>query len=80
VTIRCRYFAVARELVGTPVETYDFDGTLGSFVEFLMQHHGDGFTKLLSHSAIWVNGETVDRQTRLQEGDEVAILPPVSGG
>lgn len=79
-SVGCRYFALARELSGTPLESYDFEGTLGDFIDFLINHHGDDFERLLSHSAVWVNGEPVDRQTRLQPGDEVAILPPVSGG
>jgi molybdopterin converting factor small subunit len=29
---------------------------------------------------VWLNGEEADRETALQDSDEVAVLPPVSGG
>lgn len=43
---------------------------------------GPAFGDVLAISRIWVNGdEPPDGDaTRLREGDEVAVLPPVSGG
>ena len=43
--------------------------------EFLPQLAG-----LLQRSAIAVNGEFAGDDTRLAPGDELAVIPPVSGG
>ena len=43
-----------------------------------------GSTRLLSHIRLLVNGRDIaflnDMETILQEGDEILIFPPVSGG
>ena len=41
---------------------------------------GADFACVLDGSRIWVNGEPATSETLLAEGDEVAVLPPVSGG
>ena len=38
------------------------------------------FAAVLATCRVWVNGEEVDPATVLSERDEVAVLPPVSGG
>jgi len=35
---------------------------------------------LLSVSRLAINGEYVSKDCRLQDGDEVVVIPPVSGG
>lgn len=41
---------------------------------------GDDFGAVLDRSRVWVNGEPVRGPEALRGGDEVAVLPPVSGG
>ncbi len=41
---------------------------------------GDGFTRHLRHCRVWVNGDSAPPDRRLDDGDDVALLPPVSGG
>jgi molybdopterin converting factor small subunit len=41
---------------------------------------GPDFEAVLASCRIWVNGEAADPSTAVGPGDEVAILPPVSGG
>ena len=42
--------------------------------------YGDRFAKVAAVSTFVVNGERAGRDMPVTEGDEVAILPPVSGG
>jgi len=35
---------------------------------------------VLEQSRVWVNGEAADPGQAVDEADEVAVLPPVSGG
>jgi molybdopterin converting factor small subunit len=41
---------------------------------------GPGFEHVLTTCKIWVNGEAVEANTPVSDSDEVAVLPPVSGG
>lgn len=41
---------------------------------------GEGFAAVLEVSALWVNGDPAARDRALLDGDEVAVVPPVSGG
>jgi molybdopterin converting factor small subunit len=53
-----------------------------SVADLLASLHGDGSLpeKLLRASAVAVNQEYAQTTRVLHDGDEVAILPPVSGG
>lgn len=42
--------------------------------------YGVPFEKLLDVSQVWLNGAPADRSTRVGDYDEIAVLPPVSGG
>jgi molybdopterin converting factor small subunit len=42
--------------------------------------YGDAFVAVLRTSRIWVNGEPATDDDAVAESDEVAVLPPVSGG
>jgi len=48
----------------------------------LCTDYGPEFAAVLDNARVWVNGdEPADGDaTRLCAGDEVAVLPPVSGG
>jgi len=41
---------------------------------------GEEFAGVLGTCNVWVNGDQADRDDAVGEGDEVAVLPPVSGG
>jgi molybdopterin converting factor small subunit len=41
---------------------------------------GRPFVDVVDQSRIWVNGEAARRDTQVADADEIAILPPVSGG
>jgi molybdopterin converting factor small subunit len=42
--------------------------------------YGDAFVDVLRSCRVWVNGDDADRATAVGPDDEVAVLPPVSGG
>jgi len=42
--------------------------------------YGTQFEAVLGMSKVWLNGEEVSREHPVTDKDEVAVLPPVSGG
>ena len=74
-----RLFASAREAAGTGRDTVAGD-TVEHVLANAVDRYGDGFAAVLATCRVWVNGEEVDPSTSLLESDEVAVLPPVSGG
>lgn len=74
-----RLFASAREAAGTGSETID-GATVGEVLDRAIGRYGAAFAHVLPTCRIWVNGEAADRVAVLQPSDEVAVLPPVSGG
>jgi len=72
-------FASAREAAGTG--RAEFAGaTVGDVLAAAITTFGDGFARVLPSCKVWVNGEAADPSDRVGVGDEVAVLPPVSGG
>jgi molybdopterin converting factor small subunit len=74
-----RLFAAAREAAGTSVETVTAD-TVGAVLAEAGHRHGPGFVAIVGQCRLWLNGEPADLDTPVADGDEVAVLPPVSGG
>lgn len=78
-TIKVRLFAALREMAGS--SEVDATGrTAGDLVDQLSERYGERFAKVAAVGSIVVNGERADRSTPIAEDDEVALLPPVSGG
>jgi molybdopterin converting factor small subunit len=58
-----------------------FDGTtVREILDGAITRYGDEFAAVLSTCRVWVNGEAADDSTSVTVSDEVAVLPPVSGG
>jgi sulfur-carrier protein len=74
-----RLFASAREAAGTGNEVIDGD-TVGDVLDRAVLRFGPAFERVLHTCRVWVNGEAADRVAPVRPNDEVAVLPPVSGG
>jgi molybdopterin converting factor small subunit len=76
---RLRLFANLREAAGTNVA--EFGGnTVGEVLDAAGNEYGDEFIRGLAIAKVWVNGEPADRSDPVAQGDEIALIPPVSGG
>lgn len=74
-----RLFAQAREAAG--VGTTECAGTsVQQILDNAVARFGPGFAAVLQMSKVWVNGEEVPLSSAVSDKDEVAVLPPVSGG
>ena len=72
-------FASARQAAGVSrVELRA--GTVAEAPDLAGGMFGPDFVAVLDRSRVWVNGEPAAPGTSLVTGDEVAVLPPVSGG
>ena len=80
-TVRVRLFAAAREAAGRAELPAD-PQPLGDLLAALRRDHGPEFSSVLDTARVWVNGDDPRHgdATVLAPGDEVAVLPPVSGG
>ena len=72
-------FASAREAAGTGSDVID-GATVGEVLDEAVTRYGSGFRQVLGTCRIWVNGESAGREAPVRSDDEVAVLPPVSGG
>lgn len=77
--IRVRLFAALREAAGAS-EVEASGMTVGEIVDDLSARYGERFATVAAVASFVVNGERADRGVPVAEGDEVALLPPVSGG
>jgi molybdopterin converting factor small subunit len=41
---------------------------------------GETFSQVVAVSNVWLNGDPVEPDALVNDGDEVAVIPPVSGG
>ena len=76
---RLRLFAGAREAAGTDRDVID-GATVGDVLDQAEARYGADFRAVLATCRVWCNGEPVTRSDPVGPDDEVAVLPPVSGG
>lgn len=76
---RLRLFAGLRDLAGTG--NVDIDGeTVGDVLEAAATRYGAAFAGSLENARVWLNGEEASPSDVVGPRDEVALIPPVSGG
>lgn len=74
-----RLFAAARVAAGTGRDELP-GGTVGEVLDEAVKRYGAGFADVLAGCRVWLNGESAERGDTIGAGDELAVLPPVSGG
>lgn len=74
-----RLFAGAREAAGTARDQMP-GRTVAEVIDAARARYGAPFTDVLEHCQIWRNGEPSHGTDPVGDDDEVAVLPPVSGG
>jgi molybdopterin converting factor small subunit len=74
-----RLFGPAREAAGTGSEHYAAS-SVKELLEQAVARYPAQFSEILATSRIWVNGDDVDVDHSLVDHDEVAVIPPISGG
>lgn len=74
-----RLFAAARQAAGTGSTEVDA-ATVGEVIDAISERFGPALVSVLDTCRVWVNGEAAEGTTPVGPADEVAILPPVSGG
>ncbi len=76
---RLRLFAAIREAAGTTVAEVP-GATVGEVIHAAIERFGPTFADQVPVCRVWVNGEPADDAHAVVDSDEVALLPPVSGG
>lgn len=76
---RLRLFASARQAAGVGTDRVD-GATVDEVLRAAVERYGDGFAAVLPTCRIWLNGDEADPSSPVVASDEVAVLPPVSGG
>jgi len=76
---RLRLFGPAREAAGTSSITLP-GRNVSEIISAAGEKFGEPFSRIVAGSKIWLNGEDVDPDARVNDDDEVAVIPPVSGG
>lgn len=74
-----RLFAAARQEAGTGHDVVEAP-TVGGVLAEARRRYGEGFAAVLPRCKVWCNGEPCSDDTPVGPTDEVAVLPPVSGG
>ena len=74
-----RLFASAREAAGIGADVFD-ETTVAEVLVAAEKRYGASFSDVLGSCRIWVNGDAAVADMSIGPQDEVAVLPPVSGG
>jgi len=79
-TLTVKLFARARDLAGATVDVDVADGASVAALRAALAAARPALAGFLSRCAVAVNGEYAADGHAVGPGDEVAVLPPVSGG
>jgi MoaE-MoaD fusion protein len=79
--ITLRFFAIVRERIGESERVVELPpGSRAADALAYVTQHFEALSPLFRTSMMMLNHEYVDGEATLSEGDEIAFIPPVSGG
>lgn len=76
---RVLFLGPAREAAGVREDHIDAP-TLDAVLREATTRYGASFEAVLAVSQVWVNGAVAEPDTSVSPYDEIAVLPPISGG
>jgi molybdopterin converting factor small subunit len=76
---RLRLFGPARQAAGTASITLP-GHNVSAIIAAAEAQFGETFSQVVAVSNVWLNGDPVEPDALVNDGDEVAVIPPVSGG
>ncbi len=72
------YFGPLKNITNCSSESFEQTSFM-QLKQNIIQKYGSDIEELMRYCAFWKNGEEFDEDI-IGEGDEIEILPPVSGG
>lgn len=81
-TIVILYFAKARDLAGTSREALDVDGSVGRLADLLplLTERHPPLAGAIERMRIARNESFAELDEPVEDGDVIAVIPPVAGG
>jgi len=81
IKVRVLYFAVLRDATGLEAESLEIpsETTVSRLLDHVKRLH-PGASEMVDRALVARNREYVDGDSTLEEGDTIALIPPVSGG
>lgn len=78
-TVSVRLFAALRDVAAA--QHVEASGeTVADVIEELSARYGERFGKIAHAGSVVIDGERASIDRRVAAGDEIVLLPPVSGG
>jgi len=74
-----RLFGPAREAAGV-ARAHIPGRSVAEVLGVAEERYGAAFAEVVAVSRVWVNGRSAPADALVEDGDEVAVIPPVSGG
>jgi molybdopterin converting factor subunit 1 len=81
ISINLLYFAFVKDKTGVEFDLLDLpsDTSIKSLIKIILEKY-PSLSNIIDMIKISVNYKIVDVDTILKDGDEIAFLPPISGG
>jgi sulfur-carrier protein len=80
-SVQVRYFAAVREATDRDIETLQLPaGTTVAQIQSLLVERYPALSSLLPRCAVAVNRSYAAGEATLNDGDELAFIPPLGGG